>query len=758
MISLIQRTFAGGELAPAVYARADLAKYQTGARTLRNFFVGRHGGAINRPGTEFICAVKDSSKTVRLIKFVFNASQTYVLEFGNLYMRVIRDGAQVESAPGVPYEIVTPYLEADLLTLQFIQSADVVTIVHPTYAPRELTRTAHTSWTLATITFTPSIAAPGSVINSGAAGATNSWVVTTIKAETFEESVASTATTAAAATVTVSWAAVAGAQEYNVYKQINGIYGFIGTAGGTSFVDGGITPDTTGSPPVARTLFASATNYPSTVSYFQQRRCFANTDTSPEKIWASKSGMPKNFSISSPLQDDDAVTFSISGRQVNEVRFLLEVGKLVVLTSGGEWTVDGAGDGVLTPTAINLKQQGYSGCAEIAPIVISNSALFVQARGTIVRDLRYDLQTDGYNGRDLSIFANHLFEGYTLVDWDYQQIPHSVVWAVRSDGTLLGLTYVREHEVWGWHRHDTGDGDTFERVCSIPEGTEDAVYVVVKRTVDGETVRYIERLHSRLIGDLAADAFFVDSGLSYDGRHTGATTMTVSSAGTWTVDDNLTLTASVATFAAGDVGTAEYVLRLGAESVRCIVTAYTSTTIVTVKPSRTVPVALRAVAAADWGKALNTVTGLGHLEGRTLSVLGDGSVEPQVVVSASGTIELSHAYELIHAGLPIEADLETLDPESVNAETIADKKKHLTSVTLRVESSRGIFAGPDEDHLYEYKQRTTETYGEATALTTGLVEVPVLATWNNHGRTLIRQSDPLPLTVLAVIPNGQIGG
>jgi hypothetical protein len=184
-------------------------------------------------------------------------------------------------------------------------------------------------------------------------------------------------------------------------------------------------------------------------AYDQQRAVFAATDYDPGKVWLSRSGSYKNFTYRSPIQDDDAITFTIAGRQVNRVQHLVEVNQLLILTSGGEWLVLGDGDGAIRPTAINLRQQGYNGSSSLAPIVVANNALYVQARGSVVRDLRYDFGSDGYTGRDLTVFAPHMVDGYQLLAWDYQQIPHSVVWSVRDDGTLLGLTYVKEHEVWG---------------------------------------------------------------------------------------------------------------------------------------------------------------------------------------------------------------------------------------------------------------------------------------------------------------------
>lgn len=776
MPSSIQRSFAGGEVSPSMYARADQVKYATGLRQCRNFMVMRHGGATNRPGLKFIAEVKDSSKTVRLIKFVFNASQTYILEFGDEYMRVIKDGVQLESG-GSPYEISTPYAEEHLSELQYVQSGDIVTIVHPNYAPRQLARTGDTSWTLSSITFEPSISAPtiSSVTPQGTAGSTTyNYQVTSVKEETYEESYASstgnTSTGNADLDKTnyneITIGAVSGALEYNVYREQNGVYGFIGIArpsgGSIKFKDIGYEVDTSDTPPSARNPFSS--DYPSTATYFQQRLVLANTDAEPEKVWASRTGDFKNFTISSPLQDDDAVTFTIVGRQVNEVRHLVEIGRLVALTSGGEWTIEGDAAGILQPTAINLKQQGYNGANRLKPIIVGNNVLYVQARGSVVRDLRYQFESDGYAGQDLTVFASHFFDGYTLDDWDFQQIPNSIVWVVRSDGTLLGLTYLPEHNLWGWHRHDT-DG-AFENVCTIPEGDEDANYVVVKRTIDGQTRRYIERLESRQISDISVDAFFVDSGVTYDGRNTNDShTMTLSGGSTWGWGETLTLTSSTSYFSAGDVGDA-IVLNAGEDSITCEITAYSSGTEVSVQSNKDVSSDFQGVTISNWSKAVTSVSGLDHLEGEIVSVLGDGNVlfngdadDPKAIQYTvdTGEISLDEPFSVIHAGLPFVSDLETLDLENISGETLADKKKLIKSVTVFVEESRGIFAGPDADHLREAKQRSTENYGEPVNSLTGTIDVRLESSWNSNGRTFIRQRDPLPLSVLAIVPSGDIG-
>lgn len=779
MTAFIQRSFSGGEISPSLYARADMSKYATGLRKCRNFAVARHGGLFNRPGTQFIGEVKTSSKTVKLIPFVFNAEQTYILEFGDLYMRVYHDGAVVTSGLSI-YEIVTPYVEADLQTLQFAQSADVMTIVHPSYAPRELSRTGHAAWTLTTITpsLYPNAPSAATITTSTAGTETVSYVVT---AEyNGEESVASNTATdttcaepSASTPVTINWTDNSGTDSpvlNHVYRIKNGAAGYIGTVdleiSGTEFKDTGFTPDFTSRPPINRDIFASS-NYPSSVGLYQQRRIFGGSNNNPETVYSSKIGFDKNFSTSFPSADDDAVTFSLSGKYVNQIRHIIELQKLIILTSGSEWTIEGDGSGALTPTAINARQQAYNGSSSLPPLIVNGTLLYNQSRGSIIRDMGFDFSVDGYRGNDLTIFSAHLFDSYTIRDWTYQQIPHSIVWVVRSDGALLGLTYVREHEMLAWHRHDFVNGTVEQAVC-IPEGSQDSLYLVIKRTINGVTKRYIERLISRR-PDEVVDMTYMDCYLTYDGRNTGATTMTMSGSG-WTSADTLTMTASSASFTAGDIGNAIHVTGPTGDIIRFLIEGYTSTTVVTGRPHKTVPTDMRTVAFTTWAKAVDTVTNLSHLEGQNVSVFGDGFVVASPnnslysVRTVSGNqITLDRPYAVIHVGLPITSDMETLDIETTQSETFSDKQKLVNRVTMFVESSRGIWVGgepPTDDTvdplegLSEMNLRDTEAYDVPDDLETGPLSINIKAGWNSNGRIFVRQVDPVPLSILAVVPTG----
>jgi hypothetical protein len=817
MTIVSQRSFSGGEISPNLYARTDLEKYVTSLRTCRNFMIMRHGGASNRPGFYYVNETKDSTKQSRLIPFIFNDDQTYAIEVGDQYMRFIRNGAYVEvsgvsawsnvtaydiadlvleggvyyycvqahtnqqppnatywyALTGTIYEIPTPYLEADIFKINYDQSADVITLTHPSYEPRELSRTGHTAWTLATITFAPSQAAPTGLAVSGTAGTVAYWVVTAVNDETFEESLATAevganSVASSGSPRTLSWTVAAGATNYNVYKKSNGVYGFIGVAAGTSFIDDGIDADTTITPPASRNPFSGSNNYPSTSTYYQQRHGFANTNNNIQIVEFSKSGNFKNFTRSNPLQDDDAVSFQLASLQSNAVKHMLTLGRLVILTAGGEWVIQGDQAGIMKIGEINSEQISYYGCSDLRPIIVGASALFVQARSSIVRDLLNDT-VDGYISDDLTIFSSHLFDGYTIVDWTYSQIPDSIVWSVRSDGSMLGFTYIRRQRLFAWHRHDTlGE---FESVVSVPEGNEDRLYAVIKRTIDGNTVRYIEQMQSRLISDIK-DAIFMDSALTYDGTHTGSTTMTLSGGTTWAYTETLTLTASASEFVAGDVGKQIHLTGSDGTIIRCDIVAYTSNTVVSVKPHKTVPVGMRSVAISSWGTAVKTLSGLDHLEGEEVSVFGDGFVEASpnnasydTITVSSGEITLSRHYVKIHVGLPYTSDIETLDVDTNQGETTKDKRQLISEVHIFVEQSRGVFAGtepPTDDTvdplegLYEYKQRSDETQEQAVALKTGIINIRMQGTWNTNGRVFIRQVDPLPLQVLSIMPSGYI--
>ncbi|HAV9393712.1 TPA: hypothetical protein JLG24_000396 [Escherichia coli] len=405
--------------------------------------------------------------------------------------------------------------------------------------------------------------------------------------------------------------------------------------------------------------------------------------------------------------------------------------------------------------ALQLLQKRKSQLIDKAtnPPMVAPTSLKNQRASLLPGDITYIDQITGQDGFRPAYLVNPSI------------VPYSSAFCIRDDGKLLVMTYLRDQQVFAWApQSSTGK---YESTCSISEGNEDAVYFVVNRTVNGQTVRYIERLSSRLFTS-DEDAFFVDSGLSYDGRNTSDRTMTITGgSGEWDYRAEYTISISGgAYFTSSDVGAQLQFPYTGTDpdtgdevskELRCDIISVTSNTAVVVRANRNVPPSLRNVATTNWQMARRTFGGLSHLEGQTVNILSDANVEPQKVVSG-GAVTLESPGAVVHIGLPITAEFETLDININGQETLLDKKQVIPSVTLVVNASRGIWATTPGGKWYEYPQREFEFYDDPVDDATGKVEVKLDSNWGKNGRVKIRQLDPLPLSVLAVIPRLTVGG
>lgn len=933
-IPVIQTSFAAGELSPSLYARVDLAKYKVGAALLRNFFVDYRGGATNRAGTMAVGRVKDSTKKNRLISFTFSTIQTYALVFGNLTMRVVKNGGFVLEAaknivgvtqanPGVfnivahgwsagdqvfiagalgmtginsttgyqylvntvpdadhvtftdldgnvidtsampaytgggtaarVYTLATPYVDTDLALLKITQSADTMTITHPGYQPRQLTRTGHAAWTLTVVTFQPAITPPAGlpVITPSAAGATTySYVVTAVAASGAESVASSIGATAVSAIMSqvagarqgVSWAAVAGAIYYNVYRAaevaggatpVGVLYGFVGSATGIAFSDQNITPDFSRTPPIGNNPFSSSSNYPSCTSYWQGRQQYAATANSPLELWMSKSGDYLNLDYSIPTRANDEIDITIASQQVNAIKHLVPMQSLICMTASGAWRVDSGASGTpVTPASIVAVPQAYIGSSDVPPIVIGYDIIYVQAKGSIVRSLAYNVYSTSFTeAKDMTVLANHLFYGHTISEWAYAEEPFKIIWAVRDDGPLLAFTFLKEQDVYAWTHHDTIG--QFKSVCAITEGSEDAVYLIVQRLIGGKYLQIVERMASRSIAGDVTKAWFVDCGLQYpltypaatitptvdtgetadqpvngvpsitsavvinggagyvapavavtDPTGTGAnltatvvlgviTAINVVSGGTGytrpvisitdagggaggaaqaVVQSNVVFTASAATFTAGDIGKA-----LRVNGGYAIVTGYTDTTHITANIINALSNAWPSISGA-WSltQPVTTVSGLEHLNGQTVAILADGNVEPRQVV-ANGTVTLSHSASAIFVGLPYQAQLQTLYIDTNELPTSQGRRMTVPAVTVRVQDTRGLKLGPDFASVKAIKERSSQLPGQPIQLFTGDERVLIPSVYKTPGQIVAQQDDPLPATILGLIPEITVG-
>lgn len=428
--------------------------------------------------------------------------------------------------------------------------------------------------------------------------------------------------------------------------------------------------------------FSGVTGYPACVAFFEQRLVFANTSNNPQTLYFSVSGDYTNFTAGT--DDDSALTYTIGSNQVNVIRYLTSSRVLLVGTSGGEFAVRaGSVDAPITPLNTQIKQQAKYGSANIQPVVIGSTALFVQRERRKVRELVYSFDVDAYVAPDMTLLADHITES-GVKQLAYQQEPSSVIWFVLENGKLVAMTYRREEDVVAWHEHllggtYTSGGVTYDygfvesiAIISSGERSEEEVYVAVRRTIDGSNVIHIERLKPIDFGTDVTDAFYVDAGLTYDS--TPAT----------------------------------------------------------------------------------TISGLSHLEGETVSILADGSAHPDRVVS-SGSIILQRAASKVHIGLPYESILQTMRIEAGGTEGTAQAKtKRIYDIDIRVLNSVGAQIGPSESNLDIIPFRDTGmSMDQPVPLYTGDKFIEFPGGYDNDGFVVVKQDQPLPLTILSIYPRLQ---
>ena len=238
--------------------------------------------------------------------------------------------------------------------------------------------------------------------------------------------------------------------------------------------------------------FNATSGYPRSVCLHEQRLCFGGTKAQPNTIWCSAIGDFENFELG--VNASDAVQFTLAASEGNRINWMFSQSEMLVGTSGDEWTI-GAADSASALSATNVKtrRQASYGSKYMRAAMVNDVLLFVQRNGRKVRELVYELNKDGWVAPDLTLLAEHITVG-EIVEVAYQQQPDAILWCVRGDGTLIGMTYERDQKVVGWHRHTIADNADVESVATIyGNETEDEVWMVVKRTVAGATYRTIER-------------------------------------------------------------------------------------------------------------------------------------------------------------------------------------------------------------------------------------------------------------------------
>lgn len=540
--------------------RTDVARYNNGAKGLVNVIPLIHGGVIRRPGLRYVATSKDSTKRCRLLKFTYNTDQSYIIELGNLYARFYDDaGAQIESSPGVPYEVVTPYTEAQIWQVDYCQGADTMFLFHPNIAPYRLQRFADNNWRmmlapidpepfdelgiLASMACTLSSAAVGSrtftaasavflasdvgrQITSAAGigiitGYTSTTVVTVNVTTAFpstslaanewtiEGSPQTTCTPSAkdpvGATITLTLGA-AGWRSSDVGRFVNINGGLCKITGFTSdtVVNAQIRTELAATVAaqanawfLARSMWGGANGYPRTGSLYQQRLFVGGSIGFPQSVWFSELGNPYSFEIGADA--DMGYEMRLVSDQANPILNLASGRAVLALTSGSEFSL--SGEGGITPATVTSINQSNYGSTDVTPCRLGNELLFVNRSGLKIRAMAADrFDANQYAAPDVTALAEHITES-GVVEIDAQSDPESILWCVRNDGVMATCTLDRDNEVVAWARQITMG--FFESVCIVPFGNSYSVWVVVRRVIDGVEVRYIERFDWRIAVDSA---------------------------------------------------------------------------------------------------------------------------------------------------------------------------------------------------------------------------------------------------------------
>lgn len=784
-----QNSFSSGELSPLLKGRTQMAQYSNGCETLVNMVVLPQGGVTKRPGTRFIKAVKDSSATTRLIPFIVGSSQSYVLEFGNLYIRFYRDGGALLSTAAVTngtftsdlsgwtnddtgtgastwsagvmrlnggtggvaartqaiayvgtaqytltftsstnpcsyrigtssggtqiasgtatlgvnnisftptvagkiyiqfrhtansnadvdavsidtpvYEIPSPYTSSQVEDLQWAQSKDTMYLTHGSVSVRKLRRFGPSQWDLVGvdlvdgpyynktddqyggvgtgITITPSGTAGAITLTASSALFVPTDVGRAIRYRP------STATEWAEATITgYTSSTLVSATTQKV---------FAGTTASTEWRLG---------------YFSATTGYPTCVTFHEQRLVLANTTDRPQSVWFSRSGdievfQPDNDSYKDEVDATSAMTYTLASRDSNDIVWLSSRNVLYLGTYGAIFAAKASSlDEAMTPNNISIKPAVKTAAYKTMPIETSNATLFINYHRRKVIELAYNVESDNMVGVDLSILSDHLGKDkFKFIS--RQEEPFNILWAIDDAGNLSGLTYLRDQQVVGWHRHLLGGTDvSVKSIACVPGNTETELWMIVSRTINGATVQYIEKL-TEYFRDSVDDeeAFFVDSGLTYSGA------------------------------------------------------------------------------------ASATLTGLDHLEAETVSAYCNGYVGVVTDPVSSGTVTLQQSTTLAHVGLPYTVQFKTM-PIEMNGPggTIFGSLSRAWKSSIRFYRSALARVGySTEDSNIVENFGDNYVMGGSIPLASELKEIPY-----DHGAeleiaTYVEQDQPAPLTILSV--------
>jgi hypothetical protein len=752
-------SFSAGELSPFLTARIDQDKYEAGCQRLENFSILPYGGLMRRPGTQFLGNAKFANKPCRLIGFNFSVTTNFILEFGELYVRFWANGAQV-LAPSTsnPLEVTTSYLASEVREIQYCQINDLMYLTHPNHPPAKLTRKADDDWTFtdivwtwpptleentANVTITPSATTGNISLTASSAifksqhvgsywqlghrrdnsyvevplGATSGpsgalyilgpWEFTTYgswqgtvyierllpggvnwevlrtynSASVGQRNVASTGAETNPATLRINFttAGQAGTSAPLARLQAgdNRVYGVakITSYSSATLVYATVTKafySTEYTFLWSEAAFSGVRGFARTVCLHEGRLVLGGTKYRPLALYGSKIDDFENFRYGA--LDDDAFSFTISSNESNPINWLVSSTKMLVGTAGDEWSIGATNtDQAMGPGNVDAKQQSSYGSAFLQAEVVNDVVIFTQRQGHKLREMAFNFEKDGWVSPDLTILSNHI-SGAGFAETAFAQQPDSIFWCITSDGQLVGLTYERDQKVFGWHRHTT-DGE-FESVATIYGGQNaDEVWLSVRRTVNGQDVRYIERFapeFRKYIDEENKEAW-------------------------WYLD--------------------------------C---------------------AKRTISGTEFSH----ITGLSHLEGKTVGVMGDGANQPTRVVTG-GAIDIQEPAKNVLVGLPY---VSLMRPMNINiplggGDTVQGRKLRIHKMVGRFYKSLTCQYSGDDGKSWDeiYFRDRDDVMDDSPSAFTGDREFATGTNFRTFQEISMRQNRPFPLVLLAMI-------
>ena len=629
------------------------------------------------------------------------------------------------------YEIASPFTESMLFNINFTQSADVMYVVEESLKPRKLTRTGHTSWTLTEVDFQK-----GPYLDTN----TSSTTMTP-------------SGTSGSVTITASSSTFAATDVGRLITIGDGHAKITNYSSGTQ-VTATTTEDfanTNANATWALGAWCSVKGYPKTVSFFEQRLVFGGSTAYPQTIWASESGLYEEFDAGD-ASAADAFIYTIAANRVNVIRWLSPARDLIVGTVGGEFKVGRPTGEPLKPDNVQITQQTTFGGYTTNPIQIGNAVLFVQRQQRKVREFAYRFEDDAYLAPDMTLLAEHITDT-GIVDVDYAQEPDSIYWAVKTDGTLVGMTYQRDEDVIAWHRHIFGGSNkyTFNGASAVTAHSADANkngYITISShgLSTGDEVVYSAGGGTKIPQLTEGETYWVyrrdANTLEFADTYQQALDRTIKqiAAGSG-ASHSISLQAKVKSVTSINEPTENQVWiiverRINGSKVQFI--EYLDSSI-----------SMDACLTALVNDGSTTVTGLNHLEGETVQLLIGDAVYPNKTVSdgqISVTIPSGAAYKTIEIGLGYSSKIKTLRVEAGSqAGTAQGRKKRYNEVMVRLHKTVGITINGDQLPF-----RTSATpIGQDIPEFTGDKRVMNLG-WDRDGQIVIEQTQPLPMTVLGI--------